>query len=590
MFSLFNSGPFTNYFWHVHAIDTSDNQIQAEFLNKKSLQYGADWIIDSITSDTFHFNDFYFYGGLKYAVSLTSKTNCATKTIWDTIEVQPGAFISLSKPKAYAAPINGATSIQLNGYISIADSFRWEPETWLNRTDTNVVVSTPLDSIHYILIAKYGECTSTDTAFIKYNRVANAGVNDTICFTNDTTILGNSYDMSIFLGFLYYKGGSEFYNLFYPYTSNDPAYFRNLTHFLMHDELMDQWLQCGTPIMDKFKHQVNRNQILKQPWFKAYYKQLTQFTDLDMAALDLFVDGVNSNYELAANLDAQGSWAEFEYCATQMFDYYDNFLTSHLTEISSSWVSISHGDTSVLSAWDEYFVAAVNPSASTSYIQTVITPERAEIDEVTVIRDTILVPYFYASMQFDSTVYFVNATSPFSDATSFSWNFGDGSLLDFSEFPIHTFPAFDSSFIVCMTAFNKCGSFGYCDTIRIDSSSLNNQRVVYNNRSEVGNQNANAIISDKQARNIMNPPEVFLTNYPNPFGDQTIIDYQIWQSYSNATLVITNTLGQVVFEQNLTKPINKVSVDGNLFETGLYYYSIIVDQSTKLTRMMSAMH
>ncbi|MDP3929893.1 MAG: T9SS type A sorting domain-containing protein [Bacteroidota bacterium] len=590
LFSLFNSAPFTNYFWHVHAIDTSFNQTQAEFLNKEFLQYGADWVMDSITSDTFYFDDFYFYGGHKYAVSLTTKTICETKTIWDTIDVEPGAYISLSRPKAYAAPINGATSVQLNGYISVADSFRWEPEIWLNRTDTNVVVSTPLDSIHYILIAKYGECTSTDTAFIKYNHIANAGVNDTICFTNDTAILGNSYDMSIFLGYLYYKGGIEFYNLYSPYTSTNPAYFRYLTHFLMHNEIMDQWLQCGTPIMDKFKYQVYRRQILKQPWFKTYYSQLTQFTDIDMVALDLFVDEINNNNELAANLDAQGSWAEIEYCATQLFSYYDNFLSGHLAEISSSWVSISNGDTAILSSWDEYFVAAVNPSASTSYIQTVITPQLAEIDEVIVYRDTILFPYFFAAMQFDSTVYFANATSPFSDATTFSWNFGDGSPLDFSEFPIHTFPAFDSSYIVCMTALNKCGSFEYCDTVRIDSSSLNSQRVDYTNRLGVGSLENNGVKTEKSVKSLINRPEVFLTNYPNPFSDQTIIDYQIWQSYSNATLVITNTLGQVVFEQKLIKPINKVSIDGNLFGTGLYYYSIIVDQSTKLTKMMSVMH
>lgn len=566
----------------------ADSQSLVIGSNKPAPIYSYDGF--GLLPDSFVVNDYYFTGGRKYLVSLTILNECLSFDAYDTVSVPSGVFIKLSRPTVYAAPINGGTSVQLNGYISVADSFRWEPTTWLNRTDTNVVISAPEDAINYVLIAKYGQCTSTDTAIIKYNHVANAGINDTLCFTNDTALLGNSYDMSIFLGFLYYKGGSNFYNMFSTKTSTDPAYFRYLTHFLMHNEMVEQWLQCGTPIMDKFKDQIYRRQIMRQPWFKAYYTQLTEFTDPDMTALDLFVDGINSNYELAANMDAQGDWGEFEYCASQLFDYYDSFVNNHLSEISSTWVSVANGDTAVLSAWDEYFVAAVNPTVSTSYIQTVITSQFAEIDEVTVFRDTILTPLFYPAMQFDSTVYFANLTSPLSNATSFSWNFGDGSPLDNNPFPIHTFPAFDSSYIVCLTAFNKCGSFIYCDTIRIDSSSLSNQRIVYNNRPALSNQADNALNSDKQVNYVNTRPEIFLANYPNPFGDKTIIDYQIWQSFSNASLIITNTFGQVVYDQKIFKPIDKVSVDGNLFSNGLYYYSIVIDNSVKLTKMMSVMH
>ncbi|MCK6612590.1 MAG: T9SS type A sorting domain-containing protein, partial [Bacteroidia bacterium] len=137
---------------------------------------------------------------------------------------------------------------------------------------------------------------------------------------------------------------------------------------------------------------------------------------------------------------------------------------------------------------------------------------------------------------------------------------------------------------------NKCGSFIYCDTIRIDSSSLSNQRIVYNNRPALSNQADNALNSDKQVNYVNTRPEIFLANYPNPFGDKTIIDYQIWQSFSNASLIITNTFGQVVYDQKIFKPIDKVSVDGNLFSNGLYYYSIVIDNSVKLTKMMSVMH
>jgi len=545
-----------------------------------------------IVPDSFNFPGFYFKGNKKYSIILTVNNSCLSTSSSGLLNIPVSAEIELSRPTVYAAPINGATSFQLNGYITIADSFRWEPVTWLNRADTNVVISTPEDAINYVLIAKYGGCTSTDTAFIKYNRVANAGLNDTLCFTNDTALLGNSYDMSIFLGWLYYLGGNEFRDMFMHYTGNQIDYFRYFTHFMMHEEKLQQWASfCPAEIVKTYNNQINRRVIFNLPWFKNYYASFTAFNDANIDAFDYFKTQIETDAGLMANLSGYVNWPVVQDCVNEMFYFYDDFLNNHLQEISSTWIKVSQNDTTVLTAWDEYFVAIDNPQQTSIYIQTVITPQYAEIDEVTVFRDTILAPLFYPAMQFDSTVYFANLTSPFSAASSYSWNFGDGSPLDNNPFPIHTFPAFDSSYIVCLTAFNKCGSFMYCDTIRIDSASLSNQRVVYNNsRPGLSNQADYALKSDRKVKGFISRAEIFLTNYPNPFNDKTIIDYQIWQPFSNASLIVTNTLGQVVYDQKLIKPIDKVSLDGNLFSNGLYYYSIVIDNSTKLTKMMSVMH
>jgi calcineurin-like phosphoesterase len=83
---------------------------------------------------------------------------------------------------------------------------------------------------------------------------------------------------------------------------------------------------------------------------------------------------------------------------------------------------------------------------------------------------------------------------------------------------------------------------------------------------------------------------IALQNYPNPFNEATIIDYQIWQSFNQAELRITNVLGQVLHTQKLQKPIDKVEINGSNLANGLYYYSIVVDNSVKLTKTMSVMH
>ena len=83
---------------------------------------------------------------------------------------------------------------------------------------------------------------------------------------------------------------------------------------------------------------------------------------------------------------------------------------------------------------------------------------------------------------------------------------------------------------------------------------------------------------------------IFFTNYPNPFNNSTIIDYEIWQNYTNAELRITNVLGQTLFTQKLNKPIDKIQVDGGALNNGIYYYSIILDGAVSQTRSMSVIH
>ncbi len=535
-----------------------------------------------ILPDTFYFTDYYFKGGRKYLASLSIIGACGSSDLFDTIFVPSGVGISLSKPKVYASNINGASSVQLNAHISVADSFRWEPTTFLNRTDTTVVISTPTDSIDYWIIAKYGACTATDTVRILYKHVANAGINDTLCFTEDSILLGNSYDMSIFLGCLYYIGGSEFYNLYKNFTHTNPAYFRYFTHFMMHVERTNEWANCGAIFLDNFKHHVYRRKIMNEPWFKNYYLNFIQMTDPAMASFDLFVSGINANSELQSNLMAQGAWGYYQPCMENMFETYNAILGGYLAEVSCNWSKIENNVVVPLGYGDNWFVLADKLTQSTLYIQQVITPAYAEIDEVLILRDTLTEPSFVAAMQWDSTVFFLNYTQPESSTNSYLWSFGDGSANSTETNPMHTFAAFDSAFVVCLSATNKCGTYTYCDTVSVDSAGL----TITNFERPLSSKNPNTHQANSSKIRAIKNEGIQLSNTPNPFLGSTQINYQITQVYQKAQLIVTDVMGKTVYTQSINKPIDNIQFNATQLPAGIYYYSIVLDNNSVKTKMM----
>jgi hypothetical protein len=194
-------------------------------------------------------------------------------------------------------------------------------------------------------------------------------------------------------------------------------------------------------------------------------------------------------------------------------------------------------------------------------------------------------------MQWDSSAYFTNGTSPSNSTTIYLWDFGDGSVTSTDINPFHTFPAFNTYYIVCLTAINSCGSPSYCDTVWIDSLHIGGGFKViamgHPERSE-GTQDASYLSMTNASNNHqLTTTNCQLSNYPNPFDQSTIIDYEIWQTYSKAELRITNVLGQEVYSQKLNRPMDKVQIDGSALHDGLYYYSLIVDGVVKLTKTMS---
>lgn len=599
--SVTTSNDFTgDYSWDVNILDSSGG---IPLIYNKNQALSMSYHLDSTGTipDTFNFPGFNFLGGRKYLISLTVSNECGSYMQFDTVDIPAGAYIKLERPLAYAQPVNGATAIRLQGYVSLADSFRWEPTTWLDTPMVLTPISTPLDSITYILIAHSGTCVAYDTAHIKYNRYANAGLNDTLCFDTNTvsteTLIGFPYDMSLFLGMLYYYDQTQFMNYYNSYNSgNAPDYFRYFTHYMHYWEFENRTSSCPIDLYNLFTNVVQKELFFKKDWFKDYYKNFTLFNDPALPALDDFKNAVDNDNILKDHLDSIDNWGNIDPCMNGILTQYNDYVAAHVNEISASWSKIVDSDTTSLNDAqnDNYFLAVDAPTKSSKYILSVITPGVAEIDEIIIYLDTALAPAFVPSMQFDSTVYFMNYTGPVSTVTSYEWDFGDGSSNSFDLNPIHTFPAFDSNYVVCLTASNQCGSWMYCDTVRVDSAHLGSQMLVIKNPpSNSGGQNNkinNELSNQIQQQIASGQLPIALTNYPNPFGDKTIVDYQIWQPFSNAELRITNVFGQQVFSQRLYKPVGKMQIDGSTLHDALYYYSIIIDGSVKQTKIMSVMH
>jgi len=81
-------------------------------------------------------------------------------------------------------------------------------------------------------------------------------------------------------------------------------------------------------------------------------------------------------------------------------------------------------------------------------------------------------------------------------------------------------------------------------------------------------------------------------NYPNPFNPVTKINYELRiTNYELAEIVVYNAMGQSVWSQNLStdhsSPITDYcTFDGSKFNSGVYYYSLVVDGKRLSTKSM----
>ena len=74
--------------------------------------------------------------------------------------------------------------------------------------------------------------------------------------------------------------------------------------------------------------------------------------------------------------------------------------------------------------------------------------------------------------------------------------------------------------------------------------------------------------------------------YPNPARNYANFSWSIPNSFKNARIVIRDLVGAVVIEKNINSAIGKVSVDVSELRNGVYFYSLLMNESPYITRKL----
>jgi len=76
-------------------------------------------------------------------------------------------------------------------------------------------------------------------------------------------------------------------------------------------------------------------------------------------------------------------------------------------------------------------------------------------------------------------------------------------------------------------------------------------------------------------------------NYPNPVNQSTVIPYTLPTSFNSAKIILIDTTGKILKQMPLSNPgKNTVKVETSSFPTGMYYYSLFVNDTLIDTKKM----
>lgn len=74
--------------------------------------------------------------------------------------------------------------------------------------------------------------------------------------------------------------------------------------------------------------------------------------------------------------------------------------------------------------------------------------------------------------------------------------------------------------------------------------------------------------------------------YPNPVTDQAYVDYSILDSHIKAKIMIHNILGNAIEEYPLPASENKVKIRADILNSGIYFYTLYIDNEGVITRKL----
>jgi PKD repeat protein len=351
----------------------------------------------------------------------------------------------------------------------------------------------------------------------------------------------------------------DFRNMYTTKTSLDETYFQYFSLYMQTQGFKD-WANSCANLYEDFTELLHREQTIHQNWYISYFENLTAFDHPLMYPLDTFVYYVSNDSALNSNYTSVNDWDNLGGCIDEMFVNYEEFKQNQLSSINISWYRITDTDTSYTSSIQESSIAIDEPTITSSYIQTVITESYAEIDQTIVWMDTMVTAAFGVQFQFDSTVIFENFTLPETAGNSYSWNFGDGSAVSTDKNALHEFPKFDTSYLVCLSVTNNCGTSMFCDTVYIDSAHWGGS-LRATDKKPIHTTLANS------GSNLMRA--VF---YPNPVESFGILSYEFEPDENSGEIQITDSQGKLVYSKNLSQQKEQIFIPTTHLAPGMYFY------------------
>lgn len=86
------------------------------------------------------------------------------------------------------------------------------------------------------------------------------------------------------------------------------------------------------------------------------------------------------------------------------------------------------------------------------------------------------------------------------------------------------------------------------------------------------------------------PVTILSNSFPSPAFDNARIDYNIGQTYSNASLTVYNLIGNQMQTVRLDAPKGSVNIPTATMNAGVYFYSIVVDGKKIVTKKLIVKH
>lgn len=165
------------------------------------------------------------------------------------------------------------------------------------------------------------------------------------------------------------------------------------------------------------------------------------------------------------------------------------------------------------------------------------------------------------------------------------------SLADSALTKWRSYPGFDYLLLdSVLTRINKAFS-GNVESITNSPLKIKSVRSVYSvPYLRLDNSNPKSIVSNTIYQDDELPQKLnLLQNYPNPFNPYTTIEFELVEP-SIVTLIIYNSLGQEITKlldnEEIEAGRNSVTFDASNLASGVYFYKLVINNSSQLTKRM----